>query len=111
MYLDIFGLRYFLIDRGLEKKQGEEGMKDLSCSWMIWGIVVILTLAIGIYAGYRVMKAISDVKVMDLESELETANASLAEANVELAFWKSTLKGLADGDQLKPIGGRPSKGD
>ena len=78
-------------------------MKDHSCSWMIWGIIVILTLAIGIYAGHKVTRAISDVKVMDLESELETANASLAEANVELAFWKNTLKNLAEGDQLTEI--------
>jgi hypothetical protein len=88
-------------------------MKDHSCSWIIWSIIVILTLAIGIYAGYKVMKAISDVKVMDLESELETANASLAEANVELEFWKTTMKGLAEGGQLEGVDfkGRPSKGD
>jgi len=56
-------------------------MKDHSCSWMIWSIVVILTLAIGIYAGYKVMKAISDIKVMELEAQLETANANLADGN------------------------------
>jgi hypothetical protein len=90
----------------------EDYMKDHSCSWILWGIVVILTLAIGIYAGYKVMKAISDVKVMDLEAELETDNASLAEANVELAFWKMTIRGLAEGEQLTgSLGGRPSVGD
>jgi hypothetical protein len=83
-------------------------MKDHSCSWIIWSIIVILTLGIGIYAGYKVMQAISDVKVMDLEAELETANASLAEANVELEFWKTTMKGLAEGVDLI---GKPSEED
>ena len=88
-------------------------MKDHSCSWVIWGIIVILALALGIYAGYKVMKAISDIKIMDLESELETANASLAEANIELAFWKNTLRSLADGNQVEGVDlkGRPSTGD
>ena len=88
-------------------------MNDHSCSWILWGIVVILTLAIGIYAGYKVMQAISDIKIMDLEAALETANASLSEANVELAFWKSTLRDLANGVQLEGVDlkGRPSTGD
>jgi hypothetical protein len=86
-------------------------MKRLS--WFAWAIIVILVLALGLYAGYKVMKAISDVKVMDLETELETANAGLADANIELAFWKSTMKGLSEGGQLEGVDfkGRPSKGD
>jgi len=80
-------------------------MRDHSCSWMIWSIVVILALALGLYAGYRVMKAISD-----LQAQLEAAQASLAEANIELAFWQTTIRGLAEGRQLEGIelNGRPS---
>ena len=83
-------------------------MKDHSCSWMIWSIVVILALALGLYAGYRVMKAISD-----LQAALEAAQASLADANVELAFWQATIRGLAEGRQLKGVefNGRPNIGD
>ena len=85
-----------------------EVMRDHSCSWMIWSIVVILALALGLYAGYRVMKAISD-----LQAQLEAAQASLAEANIELAFWQTTIRGLAEGRQLEGIelNGRPSLGD
>ena len=83
-------------------------MKDHSCSWIIWSIAVILALGLGLYAGSQISKAISDIKVMDLEAELETANASLAESNMELAFWKTTMKGLAEGVDLS---GKPSEGD
>jgi hypothetical protein len=78
---------------------------------MIWSIVVILVLALGLWAGYSVVKAIYDIKIIDLEAELETANASLADANIELAFWQSTLQALAEGNQLKPIGGSPNVED
>ena len=60
-------------------------MKDHSCSWMIWGIIVILTLAIGIYAGYKVTAAYKDTELMDVRAALEAAQASIAEANIELA--------------------------
>jgi len=88
-------------------------MKDHSCSWVIWGIVVIITLGLGIYAGHSVTAAYKDVELMDVRAALEAANASLAEANVELAFWKMTLRGLAEGKQLERIDlrARPSKGD
>jgi hypothetical protein len=88
-------------------------MKDHSCSWVIWGIVVIITLGLGIYAGHSVTAAYKDVELMDVRAALEAANASLAEANVELAFWKMTLRGLAEGKQLERInlGARPSKGE
>jgi maleate cis-trans isomerase len=88
-------------------------MKDHSCSWIIWSIIVILTLAIGIYAGYKVMKAISDVNVMDLEAELETANASLADANVELEFWQNTMTRLSNGEQFPGVdlSSKPSEED
>ena len=57
-------------------------MKRLS--WFAWAIIVVLTLALGLYAGYKVMKAISDIKVMDLEAELETAQTSLIDLSIEL---------------------------
>jgi len=56
-------------------------MKRLS--WFAWAIIVVLTLALGLYAGYKVMKAISDIKVMDLEAELETAQTSLIDLSIE----------------------------
>lgn len=49
-----------------------------------WAIAVILALGLGIYAGHKVTVAYKDVDLMDLQAQLETANASLAEANVEL---------------------------
>jgi len=88
-------------------------MKDHSCSWVIWGIAVIIALGLGIYAGHSVTQAIADTELMDAQAALETANASLAEANVELAFWKNTLRSLADGKQLEGVDlqGKPSVGD
>ena len=88
-------------------------MKDHSCSWVIWSIAVIIALGLGIYAGHSVTAAYKDVEIADLQSQLETANASLAEANIELAFWKNTLRSLADGKQLEGIDlkGRPSTQD
>ena len=86
-------------------------MKPLS--WMVWSIVVILTLALGLYAGFQIEKGITDKEITDLRAQLETANASLAEVNVELAFWKNTLRSLANGDQLEgaELNGRLSLGD
>ena len=66
-------------------------------------IVIILFLFLGIYAGHKVTAAYKDTDLMDVRAALETANASLAEANEELAFWKNTLRSLANGDQLKEI--------
>jgi hypothetical protein len=90
---------------------GEETMKRITP--FLWAIAVIIALGLGIYAGYGVMKAISDTEIMDLQVQLETANAALAEANVELAFWKSTIRDLAEGKQLERIDleARSSKGD
>ena len=80
---------------------------------MLWSIAVILALALGIYAGAKVTTAYKDVELMDARAALETANASLAEANVELAFWKSTMKGIVEGGQLAEIrrGKRPDDRD
>jgi cell division protein FtsB len=73
--------------------------KDLS--WMAWAIIVILVLGFGLWAGYRIKKAIADVDTRNLEIKVEEEQAELAEAQAETEFWKSTLKILADGDQRK----------
>jgi len=78
-------------------------VRDHSCSWVIWGIAVIIALGLGIYAGHSVTQAIADTELMDAQAALETANASLSEANVELAFWKNTLRSLADGKQPEGV--------
>jgi len=69
-------------------------------SMFMWAITVLLSVFIGLYAGHQISRAISDIKIMDLQVQLETANAALADANIELAFWKSTIRGLAEGEQL-----------
>jgi len=50
----------------------------------IAGISICLALGFGIFAGHEVTAANKDVEIMDLKAEVETANASLAEANIEL---------------------------
>ena len=79
----------------------------------LWSIALIVALGLGIYAGAKVTAANKDTEIMDIQAALETANASLAEANVELAFWQTTIKGLAEGRQLEgaELNGRPSLGD
>jgi uncharacterized protein HemX len=87
-------------------------MKDIER--FAWAIAVILALGLGIYAGHGVTAAYKDIELMDIHAQLETAQASLAEANVELEFWKTTMKGLAEGRQLEGVDikyGRPSEGD
>jgi len=80
---------------------------------ILWIIILILTLGLGIYVGHKVTAAYKDTEIMDVRAALETANASLAEANVELAFWQTTIKGLAEGKQLEgaELKGRLSLGD
>jgi hypothetical protein len=86
-------------------------MKRLS--WMVWSIILILVLGFGLYAGFKIEKAIADMEIMDLQAQLETARASLADAVEERDFWRWTLKGLAEGGQLEGVDlkGRPSTGD
>lgn len=81
--------------------------------WFIAAIVVILALGQGIFAGHKVTRAIADIEIMNLRAQLETANASLAELSIELAFWQNTLKNLAEGGQFAGVDlrGRPSVGD
>ena len=67
----------------------------------LWVIAVILALGLGIYTGSKVTAAYKDTEIMDVRAALEVAQASLAEANVELAFWQTTIKGLAEGRQLE----------
>jgi uncharacterized protein HemX len=76
-----------------------------------WAIAVIIALGIGIYAGHKVTAANKDIEIMDLQVQLEAASARLAKANTELAFWKNTLRGLAEGNQLEGVDlkGKPSK--
>ena len=73
---------------------------------MLWSIVVILALALGIYAGAKVTAANKD-------AELAAMRAKMEQANVEAAFWRATLKMIVDGGQVDGISlaGRPSKGD
>jgi hypothetical protein len=79
----------------------------------LWSIALIVVLGLGIYAGAKVTAAYKDTELMDIRAALEAANASLAEAAVELSFWRDTVKHLADGDQLKEIrsGKRPDDRD
>lgn len=82
--------------------------------WLItYCLLLIAALGLGIYAGHKVTAAYKDTEIMDVRAALEAAQASLADANVELAFWKVTLKGLAEGNQLAGVdfNGRPSEGD
>jgi len=82
--------------------------------FITWPLAVILALGLGIYAGSHVTAAYKDAEIYDLQAQLETANASLAEANVELAFWRDTMNGLANGEQFKGVDikhGRPNIGD
>jgi len=81
--------------------------------FIAWPLAVILALGFGIFVGFKVQQGIADTEIMDLRAQLETANASLAEVNVEPAFWKNTLRSLANGDQLEgaELNGRPSLGD
>ena len=76
----------------------------------LWVIAVILVLGLGIYTGSKVTAAYKDAELMDIQAALEAARASLAEANIELAFWQTTIRGLAEGRQLKGVelNGRPS---
>lgn len=86
-------------------------MKDIER--FAWAIAVMIALGLGIYAGHKVTAAYKDTEIMDVQAALEAANASLAEANVKLVFWQSTIRGLAEGKQLEgaELNGRPSIGD
>jgi len=58
--------------------------------WMSFSLIVLLALALGIYAGHKVTTANKDVEIIDLQAQLETANASLAEVAVELAQYRQS---------------------
>lgn len=88
--------------------------RDDSIILFLFALAVVLALGIGIMAGHLVTSAYKDTEVMDLQTQLETANASLAELNVELSFWRDTMTHLANGEQFKGVDikyGRPSTGD
>ena len=92
-------------------------MKLFEYRWpweIMWILTLIVVLAFGLWAGYRITAAYKDTEIMDLQARLETANASLAEANVELTFWQNTIKRLVEGEKIADIDvkqGRPSRGD
>ena len=69
----------------------------------IWCVGLLVFLSFGLWAGARIIENAKMMEVADLQAQLETERASLAEVNVELEFFKSTLKLLAEGDQLKEI--------
>jgi len=80
-------------------------MKDHSCLWLIWSIVLIIVLALGIYTGSKVTAAYKDTELTRLSMQLDRANE-------ELAFWQATLRRVVEGDQITEIiGSRPSEGD
>jgi rare lipoprotein A (peptidoglycan hydrolase) len=54
----------------------------------LWSIALIVALGLGIYAGHSVTAAYKDAELMDLQAAVETANASLAEANIELEQYR-----------------------
>jgi len=76
----------------------------------LWAIVIIIALGLGIYTRHSVTAANKDVEIMNLQAELETANASLTEANVELAFWRNTMNRLANGEQFPGVDIKHGKG-
>ena len=59
--------------------------------YFILAIAVLLGVGIGIYAGHKVTAANKDIEIMDLQAQVETANASLADVNAELAQNKATV--------------------
>jgi len=59
--------------------------------YFIWAAGVMLALGLGIYAGAKVTAANKDVEIMDIQAALETAQASLADVNAELAQNKATV--------------------
>jgi len=51
--------------------------------WLFGAIVLVLAVGLGVYVGVKITTARKDVELMDLQAALETANASLADANIE----------------------------
>jgi len=68
-------------------------------AWFGLGILLLFILAIGIYVGYKVTQAMSDLKTIRLGAQVERGQEELAEAKAEVEFWQSTLKGLVEGEQ------------
>ena len=69
----------------------------------LWVIAVLLGAGLGIYAGSHVTAAYKDTEIMDLQAQVETANASLAEAAIELSFWRDMMNRLAGGEQFAGV--------
>ena len=66
----------------------------------LWAIAVIIGLGLGIIVGARVIAGVAEHEAKIMQTKLDDAIAERDEANVELAFWKTTLRGLAEGRQL-----------
>jgi len=63
--------------------------KDLS--WLGWAFAVLLALAIGLYAGYRIMRAISDLETIKLQGELDATQDELVDIKAELKQNQATI--------------------
>lgn len=77
---------------------------DNDLSMFAWAFAVLIALCFGIYAGAKIMTGYMDYKIATIQSALDTTRASLAEANEEMAFWRNTVVGLSNGDQLEGVG-------
>ena len=71
--------------------------------WFISCVAVLVALCFGLWAGARIVENAKLMEIAELQAVVETTQAALADANVESAFWKSTVKSLSDGDQLGDI--------
>lgn len=60
-------------------------MKFHDVEFFLFALAVVLALGIGIFAGHKVTRAMADIELMDLQAQVDTAQASLADANIELA--------------------------
>jgi rare lipoprotein A len=58
--------------------------------YFILALAVLLGIGMGIYAGHKVTAAYKDTEIMDLQAQVETANASLAEAAIELVQYRQS---------------------
>jgi len=96
---------YLWEDRPIVRQKAQRKY-DIRFIWFAWAITVILALGFGIYAGHKVTAAYKDTDLTRLSMQLDHAND-------ELAFWQTTIKGLAEGKQFEgaELNGRPSLGD
>ena len=83
----------------------------------LWSIALIVALGLGLWGGWAIARGYDKPEITRLQNELGgakgAAQASLAKAKAEVAFWELTLRILAEGGQLEGVelNGRPSLGD